>query len=179
MKPAGSQNLICDRRCAAEQEWTWIFVGIQTILRPLSTGYCHLDPRTRRSWKLQDHLECTHRPTYINPTQTYATHIHLESKQPNWRLHSQLILECSQRRCGVVGPVSPGTAGQAILLKKQSLLCCLMLSAKPAGLRMIFNASIFYGLSAINTNSFKARNDLLEKHSDDRHHCKSAVCQLG
>ena len=96
---------------------------------------------------MQDHLECTHRPTYINPTQTYATHIHLESKQPNWRLHSQLILECSQRRCGVVGPVSPGTAGQAILLKKQSLLCCLMLSAKPAGLRMIFNASIFYGIS--------------------------------
>ena len=35
--------------------------------------------------------------------------------KPNWRLHAQLVLKGSQRRSGVVGPISPGASGQAIL----------------------------------------------------------------
>ena len=31
------------------------------------------------------------------------------------RLHAEFILECAQRRCCVVGPVSPGASGQTIL----------------------------------------------------------------
>ena len=31
------------------------------------------------------------------------------------RLHAEFILECAQRRCSVVGPVSPGASGQTIL----------------------------------------------------------------
>ena len=31
------------------------------------------------------------------------------------RLHTEFILECAQRRCCVVGPVTPGASGQAIL----------------------------------------------------------------
>ena len=30
-------------------------------------------------------------------------------------LHTEFILECAQRRCCVVGPVSPGASGQTIL----------------------------------------------------------------
>ena len=53
----------------------------------------------------------------------------LKSKQPNWCLHTQLILECSQRRCSVVGPVSPGAAGQAILRSETNTLVLLALPA--------------------------------------------------
>ena len=35
--------------------------------------------------------------------------------EPGWRLHTQLVLERSQRRGSVVGPVSPCASGQAIL----------------------------------------------------------------
>ena len=31
------------------------------------------------------------------------------------RLHAEFMLECAQRRCCVVGPVSPGASGQTIL----------------------------------------------------------------
>ena len=31
------------------------------------------------------------------------------------RLHAEFILECAQRRCCVIGPVSPGASGQTIL----------------------------------------------------------------
>ena len=33
----------------------------------------------------------------------------------DWVLHTELVLERTQRRCGVVGPVTPGTSGQTIL----------------------------------------------------------------
>ena len=33
----------------------------------------------------------------------------------DWCLHAELVLESSQRRSGVVGPVTPGASGQAIL----------------------------------------------------------------
>ena len=33
----------------------------------------------------------------------------------NWVLHSEFVFERTQRRGGVVGPVSPGTSGQAVL----------------------------------------------------------------
>ena len=35
--------------------------------------------------------------------------------ESGWRLHTQLVLECSQRGGSVVGPVSPCASGQAIL----------------------------------------------------------------
>ena len=37
----------------------------------------------------------------------------------DWGLHAEFILECSQRRCRVVGPVSPGASGQTILVHGQ------------------------------------------------------------
>ena len=33
----------------------------------------------------------------------------------DWVLHTELVLERTQRRCGVVGPVTPGASGQTIL----------------------------------------------------------------
>ena len=33
----------------------------------------------------------------------------------DWVLHTELVLERTQRRCGVVGPVAPGASGQTIL----------------------------------------------------------------
>ena len=41
--------------------------------------------------------------------------VYWPTKQPNGLLNSKLILECTQRRSGVVGPVAPGASGQAIL----------------------------------------------------------------
>ena len=35
------------------------------------------------------------------------------------RLHTELILECSQRGSSVVGPVTPGAASQAVLHKRK------------------------------------------------------------
>ena len=37
--------------------------------------------------------------------------------ESNRRLHTKLILECSQRGSSVVGPVTPGAASQAVLHK--------------------------------------------------------------
>ena len=39
----------------------------------------------------------------------------------NWRLHTELVLESSQRGSSVVGPVTPGAASQAVLHKHKSL----------------------------------------------------------
>ena len=33
----------------------------------------------------------------------------------DWVLHTELVLERTQRRCGVVGPVTPGASGETIL----------------------------------------------------------------
>ena len=35
--------------------------------------------------------------------------------ETHWVLHSELVLERTQRRCGVVGPVTPGASGETIL----------------------------------------------------------------
>ena len=37
-------------------------------------------------------------------------------------LHTELVLKGSQRGCGVVGPVSPGASGQAVLAKASATL---------------------------------------------------------
>ena len=37
--------------------------------------------------------------------------------KPDWFLHAKLVLEGTQRRSGVVGPVTPGASGQAVLTK--------------------------------------------------------------
>ena len=39
----------------------------------------------------------------------------------NWRLHTELVLESSQRGSSVVGPVTPGAASQAVLHKHKCL----------------------------------------------------------
>ena len=37
--------------------------------------------------------------------------------KPDWFLHAKLVLEGTQRRRCVVGPVTPGASGQAVLTK--------------------------------------------------------------
>ena len=56
------------------------------------------------------------------------SHITISSKaygvpEPDGCLHTQLVLECSQRRSSVVGPVTPSTASQAILRGGVSFPC--------------------------------------------------------
>ena len=38
--------------------------------------------------------------------------------ETHWVLHSELVLERAQRRCGVVGPVTPSASGETILQEK-------------------------------------------------------------
>ena len=41
------------------------------------------------------------------------------------RLHTELILECSQRGSSVVGPVTPGAASQAVLHRYVCVCVCV------------------------------------------------------
>ena len=53
--------------------------------------------------------------------------------ESNWRLHTQLALESAQRRGCVIGPISPGAAGEAILQTgpgfKAPIKICLVTTA--------------------------------------------------
>ena len=63
--------------------------------------------------------------------------------EPCGCLHAQLILECTQRRCSVVGPVTPGAACESILSQTLSDLMCYMLHH--------VTASSVYVLTALNS----------------------------
>ena len=87
--------------------------------------------------------------------------------ETHWVLHSELVLERTQGRCGVVGPVTPGASGETILCTRR--LENSAVSTKESK-RQLQSAE----------KSLKESCALcLEEHTDDRHHRETAVCQLG
>ena len=103
-------------------------------------------------------------------------------------LHTELVLEGTQRRCGVVGPVTPGASGQTILPYETMQNRTNTLLTK---LTYIVIETLQNRVSTMHTHTQTQQHGLvhlmisagmliphLKEHADDGHHRKPSVGQL-